>query len=353
MKIDQQRSVKTADSDGFLYYDVKESPFVIGGISNPSENYGEYYRLYADKKDIYSDQNRFLAACTAGGCVRFATDAEKISIRIKLRFAIVGMHHFCDRGVFGIDAYVGSGTDRKYIGFPMQTFADSPELNIGSVNLPAGENEVQINMPLYSGVESLEIGIPEGASLSAPSKRRNKAVAFYGSSITQGGCVSRPASAYTHIVCRRLDADCYNYGFSGSAMGEIPVAEHIASRELSCFVMDYDYNSPSLEHLKATHEPFFKRIREIQPNLPIVIVTHPYFAEPTEIDKKRIEIVRETYENAVASGDKNVYFVDSSEFFSEEMRDLYAVDFLHPNDLGHFSMAEAIYPVVKNAILNN
>jgi lysophospholipase L1-like esterase len=81
-------------------------------------------------------------------------------------------------------------------------------------------------------------------------------------------------------------------------------------------------------------------------------VTHPFYAERTKGDKKRIAIVKNTYENAKEAGDKNVYFVDSSDFFTEEMRDLYAVDNLHPNDLGQFSMAEAIFPAVKKALAN-
>lgn len=342
---------KTAN-DGYIYIDSRHKPFVLGGIAHPADNYGEYYRLDASKKSIYSPANKGLAEHTAGGSVRFATDAETISLRIYNRTSSVGMHHFCDRGVWGIDAYVGTGTKREYVGAQMQTFADSPEYNEGTLSLGKGVKEVQINLPLYGGIEKLEIGFPVLSKIGAPTPRMNGAVAFYGSSITQGGCVSRPANSYANLVCRALDSDCVNYGFSGSAMGELTVAEHIASRNLACFVMDYDYNAPSLEHLKETHEPFFKRIREIQPNLPVVFVTHPYYSAPNENDLKRIATVKETYENALANGDENVYFVDSSKFFTKEMRDLYSVDNLHPNDLGQFSMAEVIYPVVKKAIEN-
>lgn len=336
--------------DGFVYLNVTDSPFVIGGILHPDRNCGEFYRLDASKKEIYSDSNRNLAECTAGGCIRFSTDAEQISLKITLRNAIVGMHHFCDRGVFGIDAYVGTGTARKYVGRMMQTFADSPTFNQGTLELPDGVNEVMINLPLYGGISSFEIGFKDSDKVGAPTERTVKPIAFYGSSITQGGCVSRPANSYTNIICRALDADCVNYGFSGSAMGELAVAEHIASRELSCFVMDYDYNSPSNEHLESTHEAFFKKIREKQPELPVVFVTHPFFDEMTRRDKQRIEIIKNTYDNARRDGDKNVYFVNSADFFTKEMRDLYAVDNLHPNDLGQFSMAEIIFPSVKKAV---
>ena len=133
-------------------------------------------------------------------------------------------------------------------------------------------------------------------------------------------------------------------------MGETEVASHIASRDLACFVTDYDFNSLSCETLRATHEPFFKIIRAAQPTLPVVFVTHPFYSEPTENDLARIAIIRETYENALAAGDKNIRFVNSGEFFTSDMRDLYAVDNLHPNDLGQFSMACEILPAVRGLL---
>lgn len=339
------------NDDGFYYMDVVNAPFKIGGIVHPKNNCGEYYRLDALKKDEYSDANKSLAECTAGGTVRFATDAEEISIRMNLRAACVGMHHFADRGVYGIDVYTGTGTQRSYAGDKMQFFTGEPNFHQDVLKLESGVKEIQINLPLYGGIEKMEIGFHKSDRVGEPTPRTVGAIAFYGSSVTQGGCVSRPANSYCNIICRALDADCCNYGFSGSAMGELAVAEHIASRDLACFVMDYDYNAPSHEHLAETHEKFFQLVREKNPELPIVIVTHPTFnPEPNDFDEKRFDIVKKTYKNAKANGDKNVYFVDSSDFFPKEMRDLYTVDNLHPNDLGQFLMAKSIFPMVVKAL---
>lgn len=339
------------DSEGYVYVNVTKSPFEIGGIKHPSDNGNEFYRLDVNRRAEYSDNNRFLAECTAGACIRFSTDATAISVRLDMRSVIAGMHHFCDRGVYGIDAYIGTGTDRRYVGGQMQTFADDIYYNSGILNLRDGVKEVMINLPLYGGVSKVEIGFPSGSLVGAPTKRAYAPIGFYGSSITQGGCVSRPANSYANIICRALDADCSNFGFSGSALGELVVAEYIASRPMSCFVMDYDYNAPSVDHLRETHRPFYELIRKARPDLPIVFVTHPYYFERTKADEERISVVRDTYEYALSKGDKLVRFVDSGSFFTKEMRDLYAVDILHPNDLGQMSMAEAIYPVVKELLV--
>lgn len=91
------------------------------------------------------------------------------------------------------------------------------------------------------------------------------------------------------MLCRAVDAPLINLGFSGSAKGEIKVAELIGSLDLAAFVMDYDYNAPNFEHLKKTHEPFFKAVRKARPDLPIIILGKITHATP-----ERDAVVRAT-----------------------------------------------------------
>ena len=73
---------------------------------------------------------------------------------------------------------------------------------------------------------------------------------------------------------------------------------------------------------------------------------------PSEMElAKYYGVGRITVRRAVEEGDTHVEFVDSELFFPLQMRDLYAVDALHPNDLGQFMMARAIYPVLEKALL--
>lgn len=333
------------------FKNIKDTPFEIGGIIHPKDNYGEFYRLDASKKDTYTKDNAFLAHHTSGATVRFVTDADKIFIRNRLREVIIGMNHFTHRGVWGLDVLVGSGRNRVYCGRQMQTFADSTELNENEIDLPEGENEVLIYLPLYAGIEDIEIGFPDGASLKAPAPRTNEPIAFYGASITQGGCASRAGTAFANIVCRYFDADCINLGFSGSCFGEQYVAEFMAQRRIGFFVMDYVFNSRTIEELKNTHYPFYKTFRKAHPDVPILMCTHPFGGRPTiQMDIDRIAVVVESYERAVAEGDKNVYFLDGREYFSDKMHDLYFVDRLHPNDLGMYNMAKLMIEKIEKIL---
>lgn len=66
-------------------------------------------------------------------------------------------------------------------------------------------------------------------------------------------------------------------------------------------------------------------------------------------EKTRLEIIKRTYENAIAKGDKNVYFIDGKALMKNTDNDC-TVDGCHPNDLGFHAMAKALIPVIKKII---
>ena len=199
----------------------------------------------------------------------------------------------------------------------------------------------------------MELGFMPESSIEPTTKYEiPKPILFYGSSITQGGCASRPGNAYTHFLGRAVDAEIINLGFSGNGRGEIIMAEQIASLDLSVFVMDYDHNAPDAEYLKATHEPFFKYIRERHPQLPVIFVSKPDIDNDITNASIRKGIIYETYKNALENGDKNVWFVDGFKLFGDNNRDACTVDGCHPNDLGFYRMAETILPALKEALKN-
>jgi lysophospholipase L1-like esterase len=146
-----------------------------------------------------------------------------------------------------------------------------------------------------------------------------------------------------------IDTDYYCFGFSGNCKGDLPIADFFNTLDFSIFVYDYDHNAPTVEHLKATHEPFYKAIRKANPSTPIIMMTRPrpYL---TDDEAQRRMVVKTTYENAIKNGDKNVYFIDGTSFFDGNDSELCFVDALHPNDLGFFKMATRIEPLIKSLL---
>ena len=293
----------------------------------------------------------FLSQHTSGGQISFRTDSRYIAVRTVVDIAPHDMGHMPRTGSSGFDFYelTAEGYRFRRGVTPMPEHLNGKVLEVMTISKAAEKTmrSWRINMPLYGGVRSLELGLEPGSKVEYPEPYAiEKPILFYGSSITQGGCASRPGNNYTAMLCRKLDAPQINMGFSGCAKGEIAVAEAIATLDLAAFVMDYDHNAPTAEHLAKTHGPFFRKVREAHPELPILLLTKG--DNPTA---ERTAVVRETYEKALAAGDKNVYFIEGAEYFAG--LDDWAtatVDGCHPNDLGFYLMYQRVLPVLKKAL---
>ncbi len=341
-EIDKNFAIRAPDGSQAVFFDVSEPPFTVHGLMRDE---GGYYRIPYDVAEAANEGVKALNLNTAGGRVRFCTDTERIILRAGMR-CVSKMQHFALTGSSGFDLYA----DGVYIG----TFAPPVELEDGfSAELYTGGEgmrEITIHFPLYSGVARLELGFPAGSRIEKAAPYRIQAPAvYYGSSITQGGCASRPGNAYQNILSRLLCCDHINLGFSGSALGEQSVAEYIASLNMSAFVLDYDHNAPTPEHLEATHFAFYRTIREKNPSLPVIMLSRPQ-PNPNKEELLRRNIVKKSYETAVENGDKNVYFIDGTEILKIFGGDSGTVDNCHPNDLGFYCMAKAIEPVLKAAL---
>lgn len=353
-EIDRNFVQATVGDKPIHYYNVLQKPVELEGLPWMQTNQNKvFYRLPETMTDAQVNEGAlYLANNTAGVAARFRSDSELLVIRAKLSYSS-DMNHMPRLGSAGFDLYCGSGTEKVHAG-SAQPNRDQELLELQMGNNPEGVmKEWTLNFPLYGGVSEVEIGIAPNAKLEAPIPHAvQKPILFYGSSITQGGCASRPGNAYTSMLCRAVDAPQINLGFSGSGRGESAVAEAIAGLDLACFVMDYDHNSPSLEHLKATHETFFQIIRQKNPNLPILILSKCNIWKQTgyDLDHQRRAVIRSTYENALAAGDRNVYFIDGETLFGGEGRNECTVDRCHPNDLGFYRMACAVLPTLKKAL---
>ena len=88
--------------------------------------------------------------------------------------------------------------------------------------------EYKIFLPLYDGIKNIEIGVDNSSFVQKPKKSERKPIIFYGTSITQGACASRPGMAHTNIISRKLDRNVINFGFSGNGRMEYPISKLIS-----------------------------------------------------------------------------------------------------------------------------
>ncbi len=333
--------------EGLVFKSIEEAPFKVYGVwrdTVPSMNKTIWSRMPDEIAKDISIHVHNISKNTTGGRIRFSTDSPYVAIKVK-NLPRPPMPQLTLVAQVGFDLYIGTEYYKSYI--------PPSDLTVGYesvIDFPSSEmREITLNFPLYYGVEDVYVGIKEGSRLEgAPEYLDIPKIVYYGSSITQGGCANRPGNTYESIIARETNVDFLSLGFGGGALGEQKMAEYIASLDMSLFVLDYDHNAPTPEHLAATHEPFFKTVRKSHPSLPIIMISRPVYF-PTDEEIRRRDIIKATYENAVSSGDKNVYFIDGTTLL-EECKNNGTVDGIHPTDYGFHCMAKKIGPVIKKVL---
>ncbi len=324
-------------------YDVSRPPFRVYGLLLPQNDEDCFRRMpLADAKRVSAAVEQ-LHRNTAGGRVRFATDSGYFAIHAQMQ-NVTTLPHMPLTGTVGFDLYCLEDGKERYV----HTFRPMKDMPVeegfrGEFQLPDRQmREYTLNFPLYSDVKRLHLLLDQDARVEPGADYANELpIVFYGSSITQGGCASRPGNSYESMISQQYNWNFLNLGFSGNAKGEPAMAEYIAGLKMSAFVLDYDYNAPDLPALQRTHEPFFKIVRAANPQLPILCISKIY--SKTETDRQRRDVIRQTVENARASGDPYTYFLDGGEF--EQYFNIggsITVDGVHPNDLGFYAMAQVI-----------
>ena len=352
-KLDQNMSLQETTTAGIKWYDPRVLPFELVGFEWIGED-DVYRRLPVKPEWEIRDAVDQLADHTAGGQVRFRTDSRRILVRVALQERS-GMYHMPATGQSGFDLYVQDGNIQRYVRttrFPHDTLRYEVELN--NENEPAWHSYT-VNFPLYNGVKSLEIGLDEEASLEAPPAFRVEGkIVIYGTSITQGGCVSRPGMAYSNTISRKLDVRFVNLGFSGNGRGEPELAHLINQIEgIRMIILDYEANAN--ETIVHTIGPFVDILRDKRPEVPILIMSKIRYASavPGSPADKLLVTNRDFQEKMVkdrrAMGDDNIYFLDGSTVLGDDYFEC-TVDGSHPTDLGSLRIANALIPEITNIL---
>ena len=341
--------------DKIVYRDASEFPF-YGRIHNEPDNL--YGRLPLSFEKVSRVPVWRLGCNSAGIAVRFRTNSTSVHVKWESLFGVV-MNHMAPTGIRGLDLYALDGGEWRYVRCARPSVENFTECEIIG-NMTPEYREYVLYLSLYDGVKSLEIGGDEGAVFTVPeadSPKRDKPVVFYGSSILQGGCVTRPGMLFTSIISRELDREVYNLGFSGNAKLDLEIAEYMASvKEPGVFVLDYVPNCTA-DMIDENAEKFFRIIRDAHPDVPVILVELPYYPS-RDYDKKRLKdsmdrnaAQRRLYDKLKKKGEKKLLYIESDKLL-DGCKDA-TVDGVHYTDLGSVIHAEAILPVILKALKMN
>jgi lysophospholipase L1-like esterase len=292
---------------------------------------------------------------STGMCVRFVTDSTTIITRWSLSRALA-MAHMPATGVSGVDLYVKDQVRWHWLGNGRPT--RTVEEKVLVKGLKPGRREYVLYLPLYNGVQEVKIGVPEGATLEVAGPRPvgTKPIVFYGTSILQGGCASRPGMAYPAILGRRLDWPTINLGFSGNALSEPEVARLLAELDPAVYVLDPLPNMTP-EIVAERYEHLVRILREAHPATPIVMVENVEYTDGDFVEARRKRFssanakLSEIYKRLAKAGEKKLFYVSASKLLGADGEA--TVDGTHPTDLGFMRMSDAIEPALRRALKSN
>lgn len=326
-------------------YRYNERPLEIHGIPHFEER-GQLQRLSDEVMEKLPNLN-FLGRRCGGARICFRTNSTKI--QVKMIFETLSLD--VGLSIFNCQSacvYIGNRQNARFAGimFPRNYEQKTVE---ETFNKNDEMEDIVIWFPRNEVMADFYISVEDDAIIEPPTPYKYPPMLYYGSSITECSSASKVSNGYAGMITQHLDVDHYNLGFSASAKGEIEIADYINTIPMSIFVFDYDWNAPTVEHLRATHEPFFRRIREKNPDLPIIMMSRPDF-EYDVTSYERREVIKETFNNALAAGDKNVYFLDGETFFGTVDRTFCTNDCIHPTDIGLYRMTSVIEPLVKKIL---
>ena len=326
----------------------------VGG-HGPWASHDAYERLPAELKGTVRDALWNLGTNSSGLYVRFSTDSPTVSARWALK-GNNAMDHMTSVGIKGVDLYWRNPKTKQWQ--YVQTGRPYALENTRTLakNMTPERREFMLYLPLYEGVSKVEIGVDsastiEGPQLDSPQTKDNRPIVFYGTSILQGACASRPGMCHTSILSRRLDRASINLGFSGNGKLDYELAETLARVENPfAYVLDFVTNcSPEL--VESNMAKFIGIIREKHPKTPIVVVEQTWFP-PAELDTKaaeerdaKNEVLRRVYKQIKASGDRNIYYTGGKELMGSDFESW--VDGLHGTDLGFMRYADMLYPLLR------
>ncbi|MBR3562330.1 MAG: SGNH/GDSL hydrolase family protein [Bacteroidales bacterium] len=318
------------------------------------DTYTPFVRFPEDINEKARKALKYLGGDAAGLYVQFRTDSPAVHVRWTSVKKLT-MSHMASVGSRGVDLYAKTDAGWRFVGSARPALDYNETTRCIVKKMDAGYKEFRMYLSLYDGISKLEIGTEPGCEFIPVSVDKRKApVVMYGTSILQGGCVSRPGMAFTNILGRMLDREVVNLGFSGNARLDPEIAELMARVENpAVFVLDNVPNDTP-ELILERGEAFVKILRDAHPAVPIVFVemahySHDFVSSESYTDVEARNAAQHTiYERVKAAGDKNLYYVSGKDLNGSDGEA--TVDYVHTTDLGQLRYAQVLYPILKGLI---
>jgi len=268
----------------------------------------------------------------SGVIIRFRTNSEFIKVKFS---ETAGAHWGIDYGVWVDGIWQGNYIYHSF-----------------TLRKPAGKDFVtwEITHSLMNAVCLSGIEIENGKMITATQKQSMPQYFAIGNSITQGvGQGNAGYLSYPFLFGRSMGYETYNLAVGGSKVSW-KVATELENRKADLITVLWGYNDwyfvgETASSYKSMMLSLINKIREYQPETPLVCISligteNPTPASGVKIDEYR-SVVSQLVADRVATGDKNIYYLDGATINVELM------DKVHPSVKGAAELAVILENYVK------
>ena len=322
---------------------------LIGKILKDTPN--PYHRVDTIRYKGFTKRENQQVRCSAGLAVLFKTNSSTISV--KADYAYMNDHN-STMGVAtrGFDLYIKK--DGKWLyAYSRCNSIDNARKGKELILLKDMDDsmkECMLYLPIYSELNSVKIGVEEGAmieSLESPFRHR---IGIFGSSFTHGISTSRPGMSYPSQLMRNTGLQILNLGCSGNCKMQPYFGEVLCDAEVDAFIFDA-FSNPDAKMIEERIVPFIEQIQAAHPGVPLIF-QQTIRRESRNFDMKNDQNEQKKQETAArlmkeaCRKYKNVYFIDNINA-ANVLQDTSA-DGVHPNDYGYSLWAKSIEkPLLK------
>ena len=191
-------------AQSYQWFDPIASPFpVVDGRGWHSNLASDYDRFPAAAEKTVRQAVWNLSRNSAGEYIRFKTNSKSVSVTYVVK-GNQSMPHMPSTGVAGVDLYAKNINGNWTWAKGSYKFGDTITYRFENMRLSQSIETFRLYLPLYTSVQWIKIGIPEGSQFEFLPVSNEKPIVAYGTSIMHGACASRPGLAWTNILGRKL-----------------------------------------------------------------------------------------------------------------------------------------------------
>lgn len=330
----------TTPKDVVLKWTEATDLTMVGKLFSDTEN--PYWRVDTTVYKGFTKRENQQVRQSSGIAVVFATNSSVI--QVKARYAQAGRGG--NTNVFsamGFDLYIKKDGKWLWAGSTASNTKEKPARLVANMNDEM--KECLLYLPLYSEVESVQIGVEKDAAIKKIKNPFKYRIAVFGSSFTHGSSTSRAGMAWPAQLSRKTGFQFISLGCSGNCKLQPYFANALVHAEnIDAYVFDA-FSNPSAKVIEQRLFPFIEKFQKHAPGKPLIFLKTIYrekcnFDEAAQAGAQRTNDAAERMMQEACRKYDNVYWITSTNATAPSHET--TVDGIHPDNYGYTLWMESV-----------